>query len=90
VTNGTIVADRIIQNTTLPSRDAAIEPAQPVNDYSFDLNDPDAEQLSPGDDVQPRVPAVLVVPEDVRAMTVNLQAPLVVNPVSRRARERVG
>ena len=64
-----------------------IEPALLVNDYSFDLGDPDVELLGLSDDVQPRVLAVLVVPEDVRAMTANLQAPLVVNPASRLGKQ---
>ena len=64
-----------------------IEPALLVNDYSFDLNDPDVKLLDLGDDVQPRVLAVIVVPEDVRAMTANLQAPLVVNPTSRLGKQ---
>ena len=64
-----------------------IEPTLLVNDYSFDLNDPDVELLDLGDDVQPRVLAVIVVPEDVRAMTANLQAPLVVNPTSRLGKQ---
>jgi flagellar assembly factor FliW len=34
-----------------------------------------------------RVLAILVVPEDVRAMTANLQAPLIVNPQKRLAKQ---
>ena len=64
-----------------------IEPALLVNDYSFDLGDPDVELLGLADDVEPRVLAVLVVPEDVRAMTANLQAPVVVNPASRLGKQ---
>ena len=64
-----------------------IEPALLVNDYSFDLHDPDVELLGLADDVEPRVLAVLVVPEDVRAMTANLQAPLVINPASRLGKQ---
>ena len=64
-----------------------IEPALLVNDYSFDLGDPDVELLGLSDDVQPRVLAVLVVPGDVRAMTANLQAPLVINPATRLGKQ---
>ena len=64
-----------------------IEPAVLVDDYSFDLGDPDVELLALSDDVQPRVFSVLVVPEDVRAMTANLQAPIVVNPASRLGKQ---
>ena len=64
-----------------------IEPALLVNDYSFDLGDPDVELLGLADEVEPRVLAVLVVPEDVRAMTANLQAPLVINPASRLGKQ---
>jgi len=61
-----------------------IEPALLVDDYSFDLNDADAALLGLTDDAAPpRVLAVLVVPDDVRAMTANLQAPLVINEAGR-------
>jgi flagellar assembly factor FliW len=64
-----------------------VEPRTFVDDYAFDVNEADVELLRLSDDVQPRVLSVLVVPEDVRAMTANLQAPLVINDVDRLAKQ---
>jgi flagellar assembly factor FliW len=64
-----------------------IEPGLLVTDYSFDIADPDAEQLELNDSTEARVLSILVVPEDVRAMTANLQAPLILNPVKRIAKQ---
>lgn len=64
-----------------------IEPGLLVTDYSFDISDPDAAQLELTDATEARVLSILVVPEDVRAMTANLQAPLILNPVKRIAKQ---
>ena len=64
-----------------------IQPGLLVKDYEFDIADPDVELLgldSPGDAT---VFSILVVPEDVRAMTANLQAPVIVNPKRRIAKQ---
>lgn len=64
-----------------------IEPGLIVADYEFDIADPDVELLSLNDATEARVLTILVVPEDVRAMTANLQAPLIVNPLKRIAKQ---
>ena len=64
-----------------------IEPAHFVEDYAFDLSDGDVARLELDDTIEPQVLSVLVVPEDVRAMTANLRAPVVVNPRRRLAKQ---
>jgi flagellar assembly factor FliW len=64
-----------------------IPPGLLVRDYEFDIADPDVELLELSDPSQARVLTILVVPEDVRAMTANLQAPIIVNPQKRLARQ---
>jgi flagellar assembly factor FliW len=64
-----------------------IEPGLLVTDYAFDISDPDVEQLELGDATEAPVLSILVVPEDVRAMTANLQAPLILNPEKRIAKQ---
>ena len=53
-----------------------IAPGLLVHDYEFDIADPDVELLGLDDASEASVLSILVVPEDVRAMTANLQAPL--------------
>jgi flagellar assembly factor FliW len=64
-----------------------IEPGLLVTDYSFDIADPDSELLQITNSAEARVLSILVVPEDVRAMTANLQAPLILNPEKRIAKQ---
>lgn len=64
-----------------------IEPGLLMPDYEFDISDPDAELLGLDDPSSARVLSILVVPEDVRAMTANLQAPLIVNQRKRIAKQ---
>ena len=64
-----------------------IEPGLLIPNYEFDISDPDAELLSLDDPSYARVLSILVVPENVRAMTANLQAPLIVNPLKRIAKQ---
>ncbi len=64
-----------------------IPPGLLVADYEFDIADPDVELLELTDPAEARVLTILVVPEDVRAMTANLQAPIIINPVKRIARQ---
>ena len=56
-------------------------------EYEFEIADPDVELLGLDDSSQARVLAILVVPENVRAMTANLQAPLIVNPLKHIAKQ---
>jgi flagellar assembly factor FliW len=64
-----------------------IEPGLLIADYAFDISDPDAELLGLDDSSDARVLSILVVPENVRAMTANLQAPVIVNPQKRIAKQ---
>ena len=64
-----------------------IEPSAFIADYGFELDDQDAERLGLDDAVEPRVLCILAVPGDVRAMTANLRAPLVINPRRRLAKQ---
>jgi flagellar assembly factor FliW len=64
-----------------------IEPGLLVSDYEFDISDPDVELLELTDPSDARVLSILVVPEDVRAMTANLQAPIILNPQKRIAKQ---
>jgi flagellar assembly factor FliW len=64
-----------------------IEPGLLVSDYEFDISDPDVELLELTAPSDARVLSILVVPEDVRAMTANLQAPLILNPQKRIAKQ---
>lgn len=64
-----------------------IEPGLLVADYAFDISDPDVDLLGLDDPSEARVLSILVVPENVRAMTANLQAPVIVNPRKRIAKQ---
>jgi flagellar assembly factor FliW len=64
-----------------------ITPGLLVSDYEFDIADPDVEMLELSDPAEARVLTILVVPEDVRSMTANLQAPIIINPVKRIAKQ---
>ena len=64
-----------------------IEAGLLVRDYEFDIADPDVELLELNDASEATVLSILVVPEDVRAMTANLQAPLIMNPQKRIAKQ---
>ena len=64
-----------------------IEPGLFVSDYEFDVADPDVEALELNDPSQALVLTILSVPAAVRSMTANLQAPLVINPGKRLARQ---
>jgi flagellar assembly factor FliW len=64
-----------------------IEPGLLVSDYEFDISDPDVELLELTDPSDARVLSILVVPEDVKGMTANLQAPIILNPQMRIAKQ---
>lgn len=64
-----------------------ITPGLLVRDYEFDIADPDVEMLDLDDASEARVLSILVVPEDIRAMTTNLQAPIIINPLKRIAKQ---
>ena len=56
-------------------------------DYAFVIADGDAALLGLDDPSEARELSILVVPENVRAMTANLQAPLIVNPHRRLGKQ---
>jgi flagellar assembly factor FliW len=65
-----------------------IESGLLVRDYEFDIADPDVELLGLDDPADATVLSILVVPEeDVRSMTANLQAPVILNPRKRIAKQ---
>jgi flagellar assembly factor FliW len=64
-----------------------IEAGLLLADYEFDISDPDVDLLGLDDAADARVLSILVVPENIRAMTANLQAPLIVNPAKRIAKQ---
>ena len=64
-----------------------IEAGLLIADYEFDISDPDVDLLGLDDAADARVLSILVVPENIRAMTANLQAPLIVNPSKRIAKQ---
>jgi flagellar assembly factor FliW len=58
-----------------------------VRDYDFDLADEDRDSLGLDGDVEPRLYCIVTVPEDVQALTANLKAPVVINPVRQRGKQ---
>ena len=56
-------------------------------DYELELGDEERESLRLEPGVEPRLFSIVVVPEDVHAMTANLKAPLVINPARRRGKQ---
>ncbi len=72
-----------------------LEPSRFVEEYGFDLCDEDAARLELDEDpstssgqAAPLVLTILVIPGgDVRAMTANLQAPVVLNPRRRLGKQ---
>ena len=64
-----------------------VEPAHFAEDYAFDLTDEDVARLELDESVAPLTLCILVIPGDVRTMTANLRAPIVVNPTRRLAKQ---
>lgn len=56
-------------------------------DYSLNIEDNDIEKLSATDSSQLVVYSIVVVPEDPRLMTANLQAPLIINAEKKIGRQ---
>lgn len=48
-------------------------------DYSFDINDADADELQLNEPEDVQVLSVLVIPDNMEAMTMNLAAPIIIN-----------
>ena len=64
-----------------------VDPAWVLPDYQPDLDDQALSGLELGPTDAPRLLCILVVPEDVQAMTANLKAPLVLNRRLRRGKQ---
>jgi len=58
-----------------------------LNGYVFDIDDEDVKDLKLNGPEDLHVVSVLVIPEDVQQMTVNLAAPIIINTVSGKAKQ---
>lgn len=64
---------------------AVVDPFAIKKDYDFELKDDYMESLGIEDSSQVMVFAIVVVPEDIKKISMNLKAPVVVNTVNRKA-----
>ncbi|SRR5581483_5970396 len=64
-----------------------VPPQAVAPDYALELSEEDraALRLEPG--VEPRLYAIVTVPQEVHALTANLKAPVVINPARRRGKQ---
>ena len=58
-------------------------------DYVFDIDDTDVKALDLKTPDELHVVSVVVIPEDIQGMTVNLAAPIIINTLSGQARQIV-
>ena len=58
-----------------------------IDDYVFDIDDADVKELELSGPEDLYVASVLVIPEDISKMTVNLAAPIIVNTATGKARQ---
>ena len=58
-------------------------------DYVFDMDDSDVKDLGLSSPDELHVVSVVVIPEDVQGMTVNLAAPIIINTISGKAKQIV-
>ena len=58
-------------------------------DYVFDIDETDVKALELKDPDQLHVVSVVVIPEDIQGMTVNLAAPIIINTITGQARQVV-
>jgi flagellar assembly factor FliW len=79
-----------LQSVADPSvRFLLIDPALLMPDYDLPLEDGELASLGVGREAAPRLLCILTVPSDLRAMTANLRAPLVVNLEARRGKQLI-
>ncbi len=64
-----------------------IDPFTVCPDYSFDIAPEDAAALEVGEIKDVYVLSIMVIPESVRAMTVNLSAPIIINVRNKKAKQ---
>jgi flagellar assembly factor FliW len=55
--------------------------------YVFDIDDEDVKELGLGGPEELHVVSVLVIPDDIQRMTVNLAAPIIINTATGKARQ---
>jgi flagellar assembly factor FliW len=58
-------------------------------DYVFDMDEADVRQLELSSPEQIHVVSVVVIPEDIQGMTVNLAAPIIINTTTGKAKQIV-
>ena len=58
-------------------------------DYVFDIDDSDVKKLELSDPDELHVVSVVVIPDDVQGMTVNLAAPIIINTTTGKAKQIV-
>jgi len=58
-------------------------------DYVFDIDDSDVKELQLTSPDELHVVSVVVIPEDIQGMTVNLAAPIIINTVTGNAKQVV-
>jgi flagellar assembly factor FliW len=66
-----------------------VAPFDFFQDYSFDLDDQIAEELDITGDNPPEIWNIVTVPQNIAEMTTNLLAPVIVNRLTRQARQIV-
>ena len=58
-----------------------------LNDYVFDIDETDVEELAVRGPEDLHVVSVLVIPDDIKGMTANLAAPIIINTVTGKAKQ---
>lgn len=64
---------------------ALVDPFKIKKDYDFDLTDEEVEYLGVKDASEVMVFSIVVVPEDIKKITMNLKAPLIINKTNNKA-----
>jgi len=58
-----------------------------IDGYVFDIDDADVKELQISGPEELHVVSVVVIPDDIQRMTVNLAAPVLINTVTRKAKQ---
>lgn len=64
---------------------ALVDPFKIKKDYDFDLTDEEVEYLGVNDASEVMVFSIVVVPEDIKKISMNLKAPLIINKSNNKA-----
>ncbi len=64
---------------------ALVDPFKIKKDYDFDLTDEEVEYLGVKDASEVMVFSIVVVPEDIKKISMNLKAPLIINKSNNKA-----